>query len=180
MIRIYVLFEKRSEREVYGQKKAASANPRSRKPERSAAFSILRERYGFSEYALHQAATALRVCWIAEHLDAVLAQTLATRAYHALNRVCVGEARRVRFKSRGRGLSSIENKRNDTGLRFVLQSPEEGNQGFLLWRDDALQALIDWNDPVVKHGLTQRIKYARLRKDFLQGVAETLRTKRGT
>jgi hypothetical protein len=70
----------------------------------------------------------------------------------------------VRFKSRGRGLSSIQNKRNDPGLRFVLQSPEEGNQGFLLWKGDALQTLIDWNDPVVKHGLAHRIKYARLIK----------------
>jgi hypothetical protein len=92
----------------------------------------------------------------------VLAQTLATRAYQALNRVCVGEARRVRFKSRGRGLSSIENKRNDTGLRFVLETPEEGNHGYLIWKDDQLVALIDWKDPVVKYGLDHRIKYARL------------------
>jgi hypothetical protein len=32
----------------------------------------------------------------------------------------------MRFKGRGRGLGSIENKRNDTGLRFVHQKPEEG------------------------------------------------------
>src|SRR6266567_2840603 len=141
---------------------AARALPRAQKQERAAAFGRLREQYGFSEYGLHEAAKQLRVCWIAEHLDAVLAQTLATRAYHALNRVCVGEARRVRFKSRGRGLSSIENKRNDTGLRFVLQKPEEGNQGFLIWKDDRLPALIDWKDPVVTYGLAHRIKYARL------------------
>jgi len=98
----------------------ARAIPRTRKTERAAAFSALRKEYGFSEYALHQAAKGLRTSWIAEHLDAVLAQTLATRAYQALNRVCLGQARRVRFKSRGRGLSSLENKRNDTGLRFVL------------------------------------------------------------
>ncbi len=104
----------------------------------------------------------MRVSWIAEHLDAVLAQTLATRAYQALNRVCVGEARRVRFKSRGRGLSSIENKRNDTGLRFVLQKPEEGNQGYLIWKEDQVPALIDWEDEVVTYGLARRIKYARL------------------
>jgi len=122
----------------------------------------LRQRYGFSEYALHEYAKTARVCWIADHLDAVLAQTLATRAYHALNRVCVGEARRVRFKSRGRGLGSLENKRNDTGLRFVLQKPEEGNRGFLIWKDDQLEAVIDWEDEVVAHGLSQRIKYARL------------------
>jgi hypothetical protein len=74
----------------------------------------------------------------------------------------VGKAKRVRFKSRRRGLSSIENKRNDTGLRFVLQQPEEGCHGFLIWQDDHLHAHIDWNDPVVKYGLDHRIKYARL------------------
>src|SRR5712692_3436555 len=117
---------------------AARAIPRSHKQERAAAFRTLRAQYGFSEYALHQAAKVLRVSWIAEHLDAVLAQTLATRAYQALNRVCLGLARRVRFKSHGRGLSSIENKRNDTALRFVLQRPEDGNQGFLSWKGDRL------------------------------------------
>jgi hypothetical protein len=141
---------------------AARALPRTRKQERAAAFRALREQYGFSAYALHEFAKGARQAWIADHLDAVLAQTLATRAYDALNRVCVGEARRVRFKSRGRGLSSIENKRNDTGLRFVLQKPEEGNQGALIWKDDQLAASIDWNDPVVTYGLAHRIKYVRL------------------
>ena len=140
----------------------ARAIPRTRKAERQAAFAHLREQYGFSEYALHEAGKALRVSWVADHLDAVLAQTLASRAYRALNRVCLGHARRVRFRSRGRGLGSIENKRNDTGLRFVLQKPEEGNQGYLVWQDDRLPALIKWHDPVVKHGLDHRIKYARL------------------
>jgi transposase len=141
---------------------AARAIAKAQRKERAAAFGRLREQYGFSKYSLHEAAKVLRVSWIADHLDAVLAQTLASRAYHALNRVCVGEARRVRFKSRGRGLCSLENKRNDTGLRFVLQKPEQGNQGYLIWKDDQLPALIDWQDPVVKYGLNHRIKYARL------------------
>ena len=141
---------------------AARAIPRSRKQERQAAFCALREQYGFSEYSLHEAATRLRTGWIAQHLDAVLAQTLATRAYRAFNRVCLGKAKRVRFKSRSRGLSSIENKRNDTGLRFVLHEPEEGQQGVLIWQEDQLRALIDWKDPVVTYGLAHRIKYARL------------------
>jgi transposase len=141
----------------------ARAITRTHAQERRTAFSALRERYGFSEYAFHELAKELRVSWLADHLDAVLAQTLATRAYHALNRVCVGKARRVRFKSRGRGLSSLENKRNDTGLRFVLEQQEKGRQhGYLLWHDDRLPALIDWEDPVVKHGLAHPVKYARL------------------
>ena len=141
---------------------AARAIPRAQKQERRAAFSALREQYRFSEAALHAYAKEARVSFLADHLDAVLAQTLATRAYQALNRVCVGKAKRVRFKSRGRRLDSIENKRNDTGLRFVLQQPEEGHHGFLIWQDDHLPARIDWNDPVVKYGLDHRIKYARL------------------
>ncbi len=141
---------------------AARALPRSRRQERATAFRALREQYGFSAYALHAFAKTARVSWLADHLDAVLAQTLATRAFQALNRVCLGQARRVRFKSRGRGLGSIENKRNDTGLRFVLQKPEEGQQGFLIWQQDQVPALINWHDPVVKHGLDHLVKYARL------------------
>ena len=141
---------------------AARALPQTRPLERQAAFSALRNQYGFSDYALQDFAKDLRVSWLADHLDAVLAQRLATRAYQALNRVCVSKARRVRFKSPGRGLSSIENKRNDTGLRFVLHTPQEGHAGYLVWHDDQLAAIIDWNDPVVKYGLDHRIKYARL------------------
>jgi hypothetical protein len=141
---------------------AARAIPRTHTQERRAAFSALRARYGFSEYAFHDLARELRVSWLADHLDAVLAQTLATRAYRALNRVCVGKARRVRFKSRGRGLSSLENKRTDTGLRFVLQTLENGHRGWLIWHDDRLPAIIDWDDPVVAHGLAHQVKYARL------------------
>jgi hypothetical protein len=136
--------------------------PRMQKQQRKTAFSQLRQAYGFSEYALHDYAKAANCSWIAEHIDAVMAQTLATRAYQAVNRVCLGQARRVRFKSRGRGLDSVENKRNDTGLRFVLQQPEEGNQGVLIWGEDRLAAIIDWQDPVVSYGLSQHIKYARL------------------
>ena len=147
--------------------------------ERNAACSRLREQYGISEYALHEAGKRLRVSWLAEHLDAVLAQTLASRASHALNRVCLGHARRVRFRSRGRGLSSIKNKRNDTGLRFVLETPEEGNQGCLIWKDDHLPALIDWNDPVVKQGLSHRIKYVRLLQRQASGRGQSLGVLRG-
>src|SRR5258708_13450249 len=154
----------------------ARAIPRSHKQARARAFAALRKQYGYSEYALHEAAKHLRVSWIAEHLDAVLAQTMATRAYRALNRVCLGQDHRVRFKSRGRGLGSLENKRNDTGLRFVLQKPEEGNQGFLIWKDDQFTALIDRDDPVVKYGLDHPIKYARLvqRKASLSVFCEEL------
>ena len=93
----------------------------------------------------------------------LLAQRLSSRAYRALNRVCVGKARRVRNTRKSRGLDSIENKRSDTGMRFVIEKEDQGPpQGYLLWHDDRLAARIDWHDPVVAHGLAHPIKYARL------------------
>ena len=140
----------------------ARAIPRTRKQERNAAFSRLRKQYGFAEYALHDYAKGARWSWIADHVDSTMAQTLASRAYQAVNRVCLGQAKQVRFRSKGRGMGSVEGKRNDTGMRFVLQQAEEGNQGCLLWGEDRIPAVIDWNDPVVAYGLRQRMKYARL------------------
>ncbi len=118
--------------------------------------------YGFSEYALHDFVKAANCGWIADRIDSMMAQTLATRAYQAVNRVCLGKAKKVRFKSKGHGLDSVENKWNKSGLRFLLQSPEKGDQGWLIWGRDRLAALIDWPDPVVSHGLRHPIKYARL------------------
>ncbi len=139
----------------------ARALPQVKKQERKEAFSRLRQAYGFSEYALHDFAKDANCSWIADHIDSVMAQTLATRAYHAANRVCLGEAKNVRFKSKGRGLDSVENKWNQSGMRFVLD-PNAGEGGFLLWNQEVLPARIDWHDAVVRHGLRHPIKYARL------------------
>jgi transposase len=139
----------------------ARAVPRSHRQERSQAFSVLRRKYRFSEYELHEYAKGARVAWIADHLDSTMAQTLATRAYQAVNRVAIGKAKRVRFRSKGRGMDSVEGKRNDVGMRFVLD-PGVGDGGFLIWNTDVIPALIDWLDPVVQHGMRHPIKYARL------------------
>src|SRR6266571_2663676 len=139
---------------------AARALPKVQKQERNEAFSRLRHVYGFSEYALHAYAKEANCAWIADHIDSTMAQTLATRAYQAVNRVCLGKARKVRFKSKGRGIDSVEGKRNDTGMRFILLAPEEGKAGWLIWGKDHIPASINWNDPVVHQGLQHKIKYA--------------------
>ena len=140
---------------------SARAIPHSHKQERAQAFSALRKTYHFSEYDLHEYAKDARCSWIAEHIDSTMAQTLATRAYQAANRVVVGKAKRVRLRSRGRGIDSVEGKRNDVGLRFVLD-PNAGDGGFLIWNEQVIPALIDWRDPVIQHGLRHPIKYVRL------------------
>ncbi len=139
----------------------ARSIPRSQKQERAQAFSELRTHYRFSEYEMHTYAKAARASWIADHIDSTMAQTLATRAYQAANRVCVGKAKRVRFRSKGRGIDSVEGKRNDVGMRFVLD-PGVSDGGFLIWNEEVIPAIIDWRDPVVQHGLRHTIKYVRL------------------
>ena len=139
----------------------ARALPRSHTQERARAFSALRKTYHFSEYELHEYAKSARVCWIADHIESTMAQTLATRAYQATNRVCVGKAKRVRFRSKGRGIDSVEGKRNDVGMRFVLD-PDAGDGGFLIWNTEVIPAIINWHDPVVQHGIGHKIKYVRL------------------
>jgi transposase len=136
--------------------------PTTQKQERNRLFFQLRQEYGFSEYALHEYATGANTAWLADHLDANTAQKLATRAYQAANHVCLGKARKVRFKSKGRGLDSVEGKTNKQGIRFVLQEPQEGSQGWLVWGKERFAAMIDWNDPVAHHAMTHRIKFVRL------------------
>src|ERR1051326_3457582 len=67
---------------------AARATARTQQLERQRAYGALRHQYGLSEYALHEEAKALTCVWIPNPVDSVLAQTLASRAYRALNRVC--------------------------------------------------------------------------------------------
>src|SRR5690242_16463546 len=141
--------------------KKARAIARTHKHKRAQAFSALRTTYHFSEYELHEYAKQARVSWIADHIDSTMAQTLASRAYQAANRVCVGKAKRVRFRSSGRGIDSVEGKRNDTGMHFVLD-PNAGVGGFLIWNTEVIPAIIDWLDPVVQHGMRHRMKYVRL------------------
>ena len=135
--------------------------PRSHKQKRAQAFSALRTKYRFSEYEMHEYARSARVSWIADHIDSTMAQTLATRAYQAANRVCAGKAKRVRFRSTGRGIDSVEGKRNNAGMRFVLD-PNAGDGGFLIWNEQVIPAIINWLDPVIQHGLRHKIKYVRL------------------
>ncbi|MGZ6367764.1 MAG: transposase [Ktedonobacteraceae bacterium] len=135
--------------------------PRSHKQKRAQAFSALRTKYRFSEYEMHEYARSARVSWIAGHIDSTMAQTLATRAYQAANRVCVGKAKRVRFRSQGRGIDSVEGKRNDAGMRFVLD-PNAGDGGFLIWNEQVIPAIINWLGPMIQHGLRHKIKYVRL------------------
>jgi putative transposase len=130
-----------------------------RTPERTAAFTSARAKYGFTEAALQAYGKECRHAsdWIEEHLDASVCQALASRAYRAVLRMALGQAKRVRFKGMGQ-LDTVEGKSNATGL--VWRSDR------VVWRGLTLLAYLPHHraqrDAVLAHGLASRVKYVRL------------------
>jgi putative transposase len=129
--------------------------PKTFKKQRSEAFAKARVAYRYSEYDLHAFAsiTAKASQWIAEKVDANTQQTIATRAFRASERVLLGLAKKVRFKISNR-FRSVEGKSNRQGLRW------KDNQ--VVWCGFIIQPIIDWSNPVIKHGLESPVKYVRL------------------
>jgi len=135
----------------------SKAHARARKmppgKERTRAFNVVNQEFHYSEYALHAYATRIRHSWIGEHIDSNTAQTLATRAFKASQRLLFGRAKRVRFKGKNQ-MDSLEGKTNKQGIRWA--------KGSFVWGDLKLSPLLKSNDPVILHGLNSRIKYVRL------------------
>ncbi|MBD0343700.1 MAG: transposase [Coleofasciculus sp. Co-bin14] len=133
---------------------------KSSNPERKVLFKRARERYEFSEYALHSYSTFIRQSWIGEHIDSNTAQKLATRAYKAVEKVLFGQSKKVRFKGKNQ-MDSVEGKSNKSGIKWKGEAVE--------WGGIELKALITCNDPVILHGLNSKVKYVRLVRRKVSG-----------
>lgn len=122
---------------------------------RNSAFKKARSAYRYSEYELHSYATlvANKSKWIAENIDSNTQQKLATRAFNATEKVLLGRAKKVRFKVPSR-FHSLEGKTNKQGIRW------KNNQ--LYWGQLRIKPIIDWLNPVIKHGLDSKIKFVRI------------------
>lgn len=141
---------------------AARQIPRDRKKERSDAFNKAREAYKFNDYDLQAYANraAKNSKWIAQKIDAQVQQKLATRAFKAVERVLAGIAKDVRFKVESR-FRSVEGKTNKQGIRW--------KDNRIVWAGLELPAIIDYDNEVIKHGLSCPIKYCRLIRRELNG-----------
>ncbi len=124
-------------------------------PERKKLFNEAKKQYRFSEYELHSYATivARQSKWIAVQIDSNTQQKLATRAFNAAKKVLLGQSKKVRYKVSSR-FRSMEGKTNSSGIRWKNEK--------LVWGKLKLNALIDWTNPVIKHGLDSKIKYVRI------------------
>jgi putative transposase len=129
--------------------------------ERVAAFKKANDVHGFREYDLHAYAKKFGHSWIGEHLDSLTVQALASRVFKSARRYAFGMAGRPRFKTYGQ-VDSVEGKNNVSGIRW--------KDGHVEWSGLSLKAILDPEDPVVVHGLQQRIKYVRLVRRRLNGT----------
>ncbi len=132
--------------------------------ERRAAFKQVRQSMEFTESALSRYATEIHHSWIGDHVDAVLGQTLAHRAFDAVDKMVLGRAKKVRFKGR-RGIhqiGSLEGKSNQAGLRWRTDHLEWGALSLPMIQGAA-------QDPVIAYGLAHPIKYVRLVRRNLRG-----------
>ena len=129
---------------------------------RNAAFKEARAAYRYSEYELHSFATftSNKSKWIAKNIDSNTQQKLASRAFNTSEKVLLGRAKKVRFKVPSR-FRSLEGKTNKQGIRF------KDNQ--LVWGKLKITPIIDWLNPVIKHGLDSPIKYVRILGRELKG-----------
>ncbi|KYC36437.1 transposase [Scytonema hofmannii PCC 7110] len=135
--------------------KAAKKIPKSKKKERTDAFSAARSTYRYSDYDLQAYATIVANSskWIADKIDSNTQQTIAKRAFKASERVIFVRAKKVRFKVSSR-FRSVEGKTNKQGLRWLH------NQ--LVWGSLKLRPIIDESNPVIIHGLQSPVKYVRI------------------
>lgn len=128
---------------------------RNDKKQRQELFKQARQQYQFSEYDLHSFATIVAKSskWIAKKVDSNTQQKIATRAFKAVEKILFGRASKIRFKVPSR-FRSMEGKSNKTGIRWV------NNQ--LVWGKLKIDPIIDWDNPVIVHGLNSRVKYCRI------------------
>ena len=134
---------------------AKKLNREKQKKQRKDLFKKAREQHRFSEYDLHSFAisTAKSSIWIAKNVDSNTQQKLATRAFKAVEKILFGQAKHVRFKIPSR-FKSVEGKSNKQGLRWLKEK--------VVWCGLTIEPIIDWNNPVIVHGLNSPIKYCRL------------------
>lgn len=136
--------------------------------ERTDSFKRLDEQFGFRKYDMQSYAKQFGYSWIGHHLDSQTVKQLASRAFTWVKEYLFDPGRgRPKFKKFG-ALNAVESINNLQGI---------------VWRDDrviwnagrngktlTLFAIIDYDDSVIQHGLSCRVKYVRLVRRVLNGT----------
>ncbi|GIO17503.1 hypothetical protein J18TS1_06030 [Oceanobacillus oncorhynchi subsp. incaldanensis] len=139
--------------------------------ERQKKLADIRLEYGFSAYGIHHFIKKAQHKF-KEHIGSLEAQKLATRAFQTVEKLHFGKAKKVHFKHANDDIS-IENKSNQTGLRY--------REGEILWGDKPTKRIPkpkNWlcmpvspkdDDEYAHLALKDRTKYVRILKREIRG-----------
>lgn len=152
-----------------GDRESKSPAQRKQANEKADAYADLDKEFSFSSYDLQSFARQFGYSWIGHHLDSQTVKRLAERAFIWVKEYKTDRDRgKPKFK-RYKTLNAVESINNLQGI---------------IWRDDKviwsagrygqkliLDTIIDYDDPVMRHGLSSRIKFVRLVHRSLNGQA---------
>lgn len=124
------------------------------------AFNNLKTEFKFTEYDLITFSTPLRVNEF-KQIDSNTVQTLASRAFEAVNRILIGKANKVNFKGKDYGLDSIRGASNRQGIKY--------RDGFLQWNKLNIPIIIKKNDVYAEMCFEHDIKYCAIKREIIKG-----------
>lgn len=128
--------------------------------ERNTLLKDIRLKYGFSEYQLHSWVNQVKYHFEG-HLGINEVQKLASRAFKAVEKLHYGNSKKVFFKSKDDDIS-VENKNNQTGLRY--------SKNVIMWGKISLGSpIVKDNDKYVQLALLDKTKYVRILTREIRG-----------
>ena len=148
------------------------------KEQRIALYQKADEENRFTDYDMKTFATktANRSKWMSDKLGAHEKQSIGTRAFKAVKKLQLGQAKKVRFKVPSR-YRSIEGQSNTTGIKWRTVEQKRPNKigkskdirnkikcskHTVVWSGLELEPIIDLFNPVIAHGLNSPVKYCRI------------------
>jgi hypothetical protein len=155
----------RESKDWQAARKLPNGEPKSKeRVARAQAFQAVKTQYGIEQAALEREARAFGVdkydqdnC-IGACFPAHVEQKIALRVLGAAERMLYGQSRRLRFKPKGRGVKSLENKSNASGIRF---REVDGKWG-IHYQSMFLPVLFNERDQCHRHALEHRVKYSQI------------------
>jgi transposase len=162
----------RESKDWQAARKLPQGEPKSKeRVARAQAFQAVKTQYGLEQISLERKARAFGVDkydqdnWIGACFPAHVEQKIALRVLGAAERMLYGQSRRLRFKTKGRGVKSLENKSDKSGIRF---REVDGKWG-VYYQAMFFPVLFNKQDQCHQHALEHKVKYSQIIRKTRKG-----------
>lgn len=123
----------------------------------------LKREYGLSEYSMHSFVKDMQSHFSC-HIDSTTAQKIATKAWKAFAKYMSGEAKMVRFKSKG-DILSFEGKTNKSGIVYSNGAVAIGTRKNKIY----IPVIIKSYDKYAQLAIQNKVKYCRILRKYIRG-----------